>query len=105
MQESEINQRQSRDGISLPTLEGNLQFSNVIFSYPSRPDVQILHGLDMSVKPGQTVALVGPSGCGKSTIIKLLLRIYECSGSVSIVFIIMYPNILYSIHQMFYRYC
>ena len=41
MQESEINQRQSRDGISLPTLEGNLQFSNVIFSYPSRPDVQI----------------------------------------------------------------
>ena len=44
----------------------------------------------MSVKPGQTIALVGPSGCGKSTIIKLLLRIYECSGSVSILLRVAY---------------
>ena len=72
------------DGISPDHFEGSIQFSNVIFSYPSRPDVQILHGLDLSVKPRQTVAIVGPSGCGKSTIIKLLLRIYESSGLVYI---------------------
>ena len=57
-------------------------FSDVEFSYPSRPDVEILHGLDISIKSGQTVALVGPSGCGKSTIVKLIPRIYEYIGGI-----------------------
>ena len=73
-------------GIVPETFEGSILFSDVQFSYPSRSDVKILHGLELSVKPGQTVAFVGPSGCGKSTITKLLARIYECSaGSVSII--------------------
>ena len=50
------------------------------FSYPSRPDVRVLQGLDISVKPGQTLALVGPSGCGKSTVVSLLERFYDPSG-------------------------
>ena len=79
IQESEINP-DSDDGIFPDSCEGSIQFSDVIFSYPSRPDVQILHGLDLSVKPGQTVALVGSSGCGKSTISKLIPRIYDING-------------------------
>ena len=83
MQESEINP-DSGDGIIPDYCEGSIQFSNVSFNYPSRPDVQILHGLDLSVKPGQTVALVGSSGCGKSTVSKLIPRIYDTiEGSVS----------------------
>ena len=82
-QESEINP-DSDAGIIPDSCEGKIQFSDVIFSYPSRPDVQILHGLDLSVKPGQTVALVGSSGCGKSTVSKLIPRIYDTiEGSVS----------------------
>ena len=57
-------------------------FSDVVFSYPSRPDVEILRRLHLSVKPRQTVALVGPSGCGKSTIVKLIPRIYEYIGGI-----------------------
>ena len=78
-QESEINP-DSDDGIIPDSCEGGIQFSDVIFSYPSRPDTQILHGLDLSVKPGQTVALVGPTGCGKSTVSRLIPRIYEFNG-------------------------
>ena len=52
----------------------------VEFSYPARPEVQVLQGLDISVKPGQTLALVGPSGCGKSTVVSLLERFYDPSG-------------------------
>ena len=57
-------------------------FSDVVFNYPSRPDVKVLHGLKMNIKPGQTVALVGPSGCGKTTIVKLIPRIYESIGGI-----------------------
>lgn len=54
------------------------------FNYPSRPDVKVLQGLDITVKPGHTLALVGPSGCGKSTVVSLLERFYDVkSGSVS----------------------
>ena len=47
------------------------------FAYPSRPDVQVLKGFNLRVKPGRTVALVGPSGGGKSTIVNLMLRFYD----------------------------
>ncbi|KAI9099534.1 P-loop containing nucleoside triphosphate hydrolase protein [Phlyctochytrium arcticum] len=50
------------------------------FSYPTRPDNQILRGLDIEALPGQTVALVGHSGCGKSTVLGLLERWYDVSG-------------------------
>ena len=47
------------------------------FKYPARPNVPVLQGLNLSVKPGQTLALVGPSGCGKSTVVSLLERFYD----------------------------
>ena len=46
-------------------------------NYPSRPDVTVLNGMDLTVNPGQTVALVGSSGCGKSTTVSLLERFYD----------------------------
>ncbi|NBD29236.1 MAG: ATP-binding cassette domain-containing protein [Alphaproteobacteria bacterium] len=62
---------------------GEIAFENVTFSYPSRPDSRALHGIDLHVQPGETVALVGPSGAGKTTIIQLLLRFYDpASGAV-----------------------
>lgn len=47
------------------------------FSYPLRPDVEILNGLNLTLKCGTVTALVGPSGAGKSTIVQLLARFYE----------------------------
>uniref|UniRef100_A0A8C5PZC9 ABC-type xenobiotic transporter n=1 Tax=Leptobrachium leishanense TaxID=445787 RepID=A0A8C5PZC9_9ANUR len=67
----------SSEGYIPDSIKGNVEFKNVNFSYPSRPDVQILKGLNLSVKSGQTVALVGQSGCGKSTTIQLLQRLYD----------------------------
>ncbi|KAK1961592.1 ABC transporter [Colletotrichum sublineola] len=58
---------------------------NVKFSYPLKPDMQVLQGVSIDVKTGEFVALVGPSGCGKSTIISLLERFYDpTSGSIKI---------------------
>jgi ATP-binding cassette subfamily B protein len=56
---------------------GALRFQNVAFHYPSRPDTPALYDFNLSVKPGETVALVGPSGAGKSTVFGLLLRFYD----------------------------
>ncbi|XP_078091179.1 ATP-dependent translocase ABCB1 [Mustelus asterias] len=57
--------------------KGDVEFINVHFTYPSRPDVKILKGLQLKMKSGQTIALVGSSGCGKSTTIQLLQRFYD----------------------------
>ena len=57
--------------------DGAITVENVTFHYPSRPEVQVLNGLNVSLNPGQTLALVGPSGCGKSTVVSLLERFYE----------------------------
>lgn len=70
-----------------PSLAGgaSINFKQVKFSYPARPDTRVLHGLDMSIRPGQFAALAGPSGAGKSTIISLVERLYvPDSGSVEI---------------------
>ena len=56
---------------------GDVRFDHVTFFYPSRPEVQVLKGLNFSVEAGKIVALVGPSGAGKSTIASLLLRFYD----------------------------
>jgi ABC-type multidrug transport system fused ATPase/permease subunit len=67
------------------TVTGELKFSNVIFNYPTRPDAQVLRGINLEGLSGQTVALVGPSGSGKSTVIQLLERFYDAvAGSASV---------------------
>lgn len=58
-------------------MDGLIQFKDVNFCYPTRPEVKVLKGVNMKVEPGQTVALVGQSGCGKSTVISLLQRFYD----------------------------
>lgn len=68
----------SIDGIVVAGgLTGNIEFNNVYFQYPSRPEVQILRGLNLKIKSGETVALVGTSGNGKSTCLHLLQRFYD----------------------------
>ena len=61
-------------------LTGNISLQGVSFSYPSRPDMQVLKNVSIDAKAGEQVAIVGPSGAGKSTIVSLLLRFYEPSG-------------------------
>lgn len=61
-------------------LKGKLSFTNVQFSYPSRPDYQVLTNLSFEIEAGEKIALVGQSGSGKSTIINLLLRFYSPSS-------------------------
>ena len=56
---------------------GEIEFENVWFRYPSRRNDWVLRGLNMKIKPNETVALVGESGCGKSTIVSLILRFYD----------------------------
>jgi ATP-binding cassette subfamily B (MDR/TAP) protein 1 len=75
------------DGEVIPTLElkGHIQVTDVDFTYPSRPDNQVLHGMTLDIQPGTTVALVGESGSGKSTIIQLLERFYNpYNGSITL---------------------
>lgn len=66
-------------------LQGSIDFDNVTFHYPQRPNTAALEGFSLHVRPGETVALVGPSGAGKSTVFSMLLRFHDPqSGHVSI---------------------
>ncbi|XP_016072489.1 PREDICTED: ATP-binding cassette sub-family B member 5 [Miniopterus natalensis] len=67
----------STTGYKPACIEGTVEFKNVFFSYPSRPSVKILKGLNLKIKSGETVALVGPNGSGKSTAVQLLQRLYD----------------------------
>jgi ABC-type multidrug transport system fused ATPase/permease subunit len=58
-------------------LTGDIVYSDVQFSYPTRTDIEVLKSVNLQVKNGQTVALVGSSGSGKSTIVQLLMRFYN----------------------------
>ena len=70
-------------GGTLAEINGRIEFHQVEFSYPSRPDVAVLRGVNFTVMPGQVVALVGSSGGGKTTIANLIPRFYEPkSGSI-----------------------
>jgi len=58
-------------------VRGSVRFEQVSFRYPTRPETLALEGFDLSVAPGETVAIVGPSGAGKTTVFNLLLRFYD----------------------------
>ncbi|XP_043920640.1 ATP-dependent translocase ABCB1-like [Protopterus annectens] len=75
----------SKDGYKPDSVKGDIEFKNVHFSYPSRPDIPILRGLDLTIQSGKTIALVGSSGCGKSTTVQLIQRFYDpLQGEVTI---------------------
>ncbi len=57
-----------------------MEFRDVWFTYPSRPDVQVLRGLNLKVHKGESIGVVGASGCGKTTVISLLERFYDITS-------------------------
>jgi len=66
-------------------VQGSVRFEEVSFRYPTRPDSLALDRFDLSVAPGETVAIVGPSGAGKTTVFNLLLRFYDPeSGTIRV---------------------
>jgi ABC transporter fused permease/ATP-binding protein len=72
-------------GAELAEVKGRVAMSDVAFSYPSRRDAPVLQGIDLTVSPGEIVAIVGPSGAGKSTLAALLTRLYDPdAGSISL---------------------
>ena len=67
----------------LTDVEGTVRLQNVRFAY--RPDQKLIENLNLTVKPGERVAIVGPTGCGKTTLINLLMRFYDVdSGSIQV---------------------
>ncbi|KAJ4011794.1 hypothetical protein NW766_007094 [Fusarium irregulare] len=69
----------SKEGIQLERsqVEGKIELKNIHFAYPTRMERPVLQGLNMTINPGQYIAIVGSSGCGKSTVIQLLERFYD----------------------------
>lgn len=73
----------SPDAAVLCDVEGNVALNDVSFSYV--PEKKLIENLNLSVKPGQRIAIVGPTGCGKTTLINLLMRFYDVkSGAVCV---------------------
>ena len=66
---------EAADAISLEEVDGSVKMEDVYFSY--EPDQKLIEDFNLSVKPGQRVAIVGPTGCGKTTLINLLMRFYD----------------------------
>ncbi|SHL47937.1 ABC transporter, permease/ATP-binding protein [Hymenobacter psychrotolerans DSM 18569] len=61
-------------------VRGDIDYQNVAFRYPTRPDLAVLKDISFTIQAGEKIALVGPSGAGKSTIVQLLMQFYELSG-------------------------
>nr|XP_013816116.1 PREDICTED: bile salt export pump isoform X3 [Apteryx mantelli mantelli] len=72
----------SEDGYKLDKVQGEIEFHDVTFYYPSRREVKILENLNMVIKAGETTAFVGASGAGKSTTIQLIQRFYDPSDGM-----------------------
>ena len=78
---SQITAPASPRALPVPA-RGDVNFENVRFAYPTRPDALAVDGVSLSVRAGEKVAIVGPSGAGKSTLFHLLLRFYDPAGGV-----------------------
>jgi len=75
----------TRDSSASAVSFGQIKVQDLEFSYPSRPSVKIIKGINFTIEPGQKVAIVGTSGTGKSTLAQLFMRFYEPSaGSISL---------------------
>lgn len=74
---------EDKDAVDLKAADGRVSLDHVYFSY--NPEVPLIEDFNLSVNPGQRIAIVGPTGCGKSTVINLLMRFYDVdSGSVKV---------------------
>ena len=69
--------KQNEGKIVPDNLRGKIEFRNVTFAYPTKPDIDVLKNVSFIIEPGQSAGLVGYSGCGKSTIIQLIERFYD----------------------------
>ena len=80
LMEAEPQEPDSPDAIELTQVKGAVELKNVSFSYV--PEQKLIQNFNLSVKPGQRVAIVGPTGCGKTTVINLLMRFYDGNKGV-----------------------
>ena len=80
LMEAEPQEPDSPDAIELTQVKGAVELKNVSFSYV--PEQKLIRDFNLSVKPGQRVAIVGPTGCGKTTVINLLMRLYDVNKGV-----------------------
>ena len=81
--EEEPQTPDAENAVVLDEADGRVEINSVSFSYV--PEVSLIENLNLSVKPGQRIAIVGPTGCGKTTIINLLMRFYDVNkGEISV---------------------
>ena len=81
--EEEVQTPDKKDALELEKADGNVDMKGVYFSYV--PEKKLIENFNLSVEPGQRIAIVGPTGCGKSTVINLLMRFYDVnSGAIHV---------------------
>ncbi len=77
----ELNDQETKEKIA--GFKGKIEIKDLSFSYPSRPETEVLKEINLTANPGEQIAIVGPSGSGKSTLVSLLLRLYKIdSGNI-----------------------
>ena len=78
--ESEELEDESYKAAASAKISGAVEFRNVRFAYPEKPEKEVIHDFSAKVEPGQKIAIVGPTGAGKTTLVNLLMRFYEVTG-------------------------